>query len=250
MTGLFLPAPVLRAVDQNGAPLPGALLQFYLTGTTTPTNVYTDKTLGTPLSNPVVADAGGLFAPIFLDPTVSYRCQLLTSAASLIRDIDPVAAPTSIAANSITSAMLQAGVAVANIGYTPLNKAGDTATNLLISATSLSPTSAGYLGAPVNEQDANYTLVLADAGRMVRANNAGAMAYTIPASTFPLGATLLIRNCTGSLGVLTITRGSGVVLVGAGGTTNKDWALAVGGIASIIREASNDTWVVTGTGLS
>jgi hypothetical protein len=248
MTGTFLSTPVFRAVDQNGAPLPGALLQFYLTGTTTPTNVYTDKTLGTPLSNPVVADSGGLFVPIFLDPTVTYRCQLLTSSLSLVRDIDPVAAPIAVANNSVTSAMLQAGVAVSNLGYTPLNKAGDTATNLLLSPSVVNDNSAGYLALPINEQDGNYTFVLLDAGKMVRANISSAATYTIPPSTLSK-APIIIRNAASSSAVLTIARGAGVSLYGAGGTTNKDWALAVGGYASITVESTN-TWVISGVGLS
>ena len=250
MTGTYLPAPVLRAVDQNGAPLPGALLQFFLTGTTTPTSVYTDKTLGTPLPNPVVANSGGLFPPIFLDPTVTYRCQLLTAALSLIRDIDPVSAPIAIAANSITSAMLQAGVAAANIGYTPLNKAGDTATNLLLSNTALAPNSAGYMGAPVNEQDSAYTFVLSDAGKMVRGNPSGGIAYTIPPNasvSWPRGTVILVRGVGANS--ITITRGAGVALFGAGGGTNKDWTLAANGLATLINEDTNE-WVVSGVGLS
>ena len=93
MTGTLLPVPSLRAVDANGVPMSGALLQFYLTGTTTPTPVYTSATLGTPLSNPVVANSAGLFPAIYIDPTITYRAQLLTSGLSLVQDIDPVAAP-------------------------------------------------------------------------------------------------------------------------------------------------------------
>ena len=78
MSGNLLSAPVLRATDANGEPISGALLQFFLTTTTTPTPVYTSASLGTPLSNPVEADGGGLFPPIFLDPTVTYRAQLQT----------------------------------------------------------------------------------------------------------------------------------------------------------------------------
>ena len=250
MTGTFLPASVFRAVDANGAPMPGALLQFYVTGTTTPTNVYTDKTLGTPLSNPVVADSGGLFTAIFLDPTVTYRVQLLTPASALVRDIDPVAGPLSLAANTVTAAMLQPGVAAANLGYTPLNRAGDTATNLLLSQTGpVQANSAGYLVTPMNEQDGSYTLLLSDTGKCVRANIGGAATYTVPANLFSGGATILIRNAASSSGVLTIARAAGVSLYGAGGTTNKDWALAPGGFCSIIGEATN-TWCIAGTGLS
>lgn len=241
--------PVLRAVDANGAPMAGAQLQFFLTGTTTPATVYSSAALTVALANPVTADSGGLFVPIWLDPTVTYRVQLLSNVGTVIRDIDPVFAPVTVATNSITSAMLQSGVAVANIGYTPLNKAGDTATNLLLSFSTLSTTSAGYLGAPVNEQDANYTLALLDAGKMVRANITGATAYTVPPNVWPVGTGILIRNAASSSGTLTITRGSGVSVYGAGSTTTKDWAMAAGGFATLFQEAAN-VWAISGSGLS
>ena len=252
MTGNLLTMPVLRAVDANGAPLPGALLQFYVTGSTTPTNVYSSASLATALSNPVAADAGGLFAPIYLDPTVTYRCQLLTSAGALIRDIDPVAAPMTIAGNSITAAMLQAGVATANLGYVPVNKAGDTATNLLLATTALASNSAGYLGAPLNEQDASYTFALTDAGKLVRGNPGSAIAWTIPPQAsvaWTAGTVVVVRNAS-ITATITLTRGAGVTLYAAGSGANKDWALGPNGLATLIYEYANNSWVVTGTGLS
>jgi hypothetical protein len=249
MSGAFLPVSVFRAVDQNGAPMAGAMLQFYVTGTTTPANVYTDKTLATPLSNPVVADSGGLFVPIYTDPTVTYRVQLQTSVGAVVRDIDPVAGPLILASNSVTSAMLQSGAALSNLGYTPVNKAGDTATNLLLNTTLVQANSAGFLVTPVNEQDGSYTLLLSDTGKLVRGYITAGAAYTIPPNTFLLGTTILIRNAANSSASITVTRGSGVSLYGAGGSTSKDWSLAAGGLCSIIAETTN-TWVVAGTGLS
>ncbi len=250
MTGTLLPVPALRAVDANGVPLNGALLQFYLSGTTTPTPVYTDKTLGTPLSNPVVSNSAGLFPPIFIDPTVTYRAQLLTSGSSLVQDIDPVAQPETPAAGSITGAMLAAGAALANLGYTPVDKAGDTATNLLLTVAAPSANSAGYLGALPNEQDGNYTFALTDAGRMVRGASPGAFAYTIPpnsAVAFPVVTMILVRSV--GAGVLTITRGAGVTLTIAGSGTSKDVAMAQWGWATLSQEAAN-VWVANGAGLS
>jgi len=251
MTGSLLRAPVFRAVDDNGLPMPGALLQFYATGTTTPANVYTSSALATPLTNPVVADSGGLFPPIYLDPTVTYRCQLLTGAASLVQDLDPVNGPPAIAAGSITAAELAAGVALSNLGFTPLNKAGDTATGLLIAAGGLAANAAGYLGAPVNEQDGGYVFAAADAGKMVRTTSTVATTYTIPpvsAVNWPLGAAIVIRNAGSA--VLTVTRGSGVALYGAGTATNKGWALAGNGLATIVYEQASNQWVISGVGLS
>lgn len=53
---------------------PGAKLYFRATGTSTPQNVYADIDLTTPHANPVVADAEGVFDPIYLDPSLpAYR---------------------------------------------------------------------------------------------------------------------------------------------------------------------------------
>ena len=251
MTGTLLAMPVLRAVDATGAPIAGALLQFYVTGTTTPTPAYTTSALGTPLSNPVVADAGGLFAPIYLDPAVVYRVQLQTAGGSVIRDIDPVNAIFTPGANTITNAMLQAGVAVANLGYTPANKAGDTLTNSLVAFSSLAANSSGYLGLPVNEQDASYTTVLLDAGKMVRATSGSGIAYTIPpvaAVAWPVGTAIGFRNA--GAGVVTMTPGAGVTFMKSGATaTAATIALAQGAMVTAVMEATN-AWVFSGSNMT
>jgi hypothetical protein len=259
MAGNLLPAAVWRAIDQNGLTMAGAKLQFYLTGTTTAASVYANATLATALSNPVVADGAGLFPAIYLDPTVTYRMQLQTSGGQVIADVDPVSVTVTEATLAQVNAGLVTGVYVspaklaawtgiaAALGYTPLNKAGDTATNLTLAFSSFASNSAGYLGAPVNEEDVAYTFALSDSGKMVRANNGAAMAYTIPPSTFPVGTAIVVRNV--GAGVVTITRGSGVSLMLAGSGTSKDVALAQWGFATLIQEATN-SWVISGTGIS
>jgi hypothetical protein len=262
MAGTFLAQPMVRAVDSNGAPMNGALLQFYVTGTTTPTNAYTSSTLGTPLSNPVVSDSAGLFVPIYLDPAVTYRVQLKTSGGSVVQDIDPVSASVVEATLAQVNVGAATGVYVSPaklagwtgiataLGYNPLNKSGDTATNLLIANSALSVTSAGYMGLPVNEQDANYTLILADAGKLVRANSGAGIAYTVPPNAsvpYPVGMAIAVRNV--GAGVLTVTRGAGVTLTIAGSGTSKDVAVAQWGVATFVQETAN-AWVIAGTGLS
>jgi hypothetical protein len=54
-------SPVVRATDANNLALSGAKWFFYTSGTTVPALAYADAILLTPLSNPVVADSGGLF---------------------------------------------------------------------------------------------------------------------------------------------------------------------------------------------
>ncbi len=53
------PYPRFRAVDDNNEPLVGGFVYSYVPGTSTPKSLYTDQTLGTPHSNPVVLDANG-----------------------------------------------------------------------------------------------------------------------------------------------------------------------------------------------
>lgn len=88
MAELFtLPA---RATDSNGDTLSGAKLYFYRTGTTTPQNVYSDATLETQRTNPVLADGGGKFPSIYMDPSLAYRavCKSADDVTTLY-DIDP-----------------------------------------------------------------------------------------------------------------------------------------------------------------
>lgn len=252
MTGSLLPVSVFRAVDSSGNPMSGALLQFYLTGTTTPTPVYTTSALSTPLSNPVVADSGGLFAPMYLSPSVTYRMQLKTSTGSIVQDIDPVAAPFTPSAGSISASMLASGAAVSNIGYTPMNEAGDTATGeLIIGYTLSSPPNAksvGFRGTPLVTKNAVATFAADDAGKMWRHTDATAYAWTIPPNSsvaFPDGTIFAVRNI-GS-GIITLTRGAGVTLTLAGAATSKDVAFAANGYGALIREAS-DVWLFSGTG--
>lgn len=57
MAGL-MPAYILREWNNDGKLLVGGKIWFYQSGTLTPKTVYTDFTLSTPLSNPVILDAG------------------------------------------------------------------------------------------------------------------------------------------------------------------------------------------------
>ena len=90
MAGSIFVRPKVAPINAGGVPYSGAKYTFYLTGTSTPASVYTDSALTTPHSNPVVADANGVFAPIWLDGSVSYRARLTTSSDVLIEDVDPV----------------------------------------------------------------------------------------------------------------------------------------------------------------
>lgn len=69
-------------------PADGALLNFYDTGTYNRRDTYTDSGAGTPHSNPVVADASGVFPAIYLDGT--YRVVLTDKNAVQYEEEDGI----------------------------------------------------------------------------------------------------------------------------------------------------------------
>lgn len=87
--GLFIPATT-RAENANGATLSGAKWYFYDSGSLDLAPIYTTSARTVQHANPVVADAGGKFANIYLNPSVTYRAVLKNASGSeTYFDIDP-----------------------------------------------------------------------------------------------------------------------------------------------------------------
>lgn len=103
MAGSIFVRPKAAPISSSGAPYAGAKYYFYATGTSTLQSVYTDSALTTPHANPVVADGTGTFAPIWLDPTKTYRAKLTTAAGVLLEDVDPVDSRATAAGNIVVT---------------------------------------------------------------------------------------------------------------------------------------------------
>ncbi|MET1083772.1 MAG: tail fiber domain-containing protein [Burkholderiales bacterium] len=89
MAQLFT-TPFQTTLDANANAVSGAQLQFYVSGTNTPTPVYADAELTTPLASPVIADSAGRFVPIYLNPQIKYRVVVADASGAVIRDVDPI----------------------------------------------------------------------------------------------------------------------------------------------------------------
>jgi len=63
----FNPAPQFFYSGTPAAPLAGGLMYFYVPGTTTPKDTYSDNALTTPNTNPVVLSSSGVLPNVFLD---------------------------------------------------------------------------------------------------------------------------------------------------------------------------------------
>jgi hypothetical protein len=73
-------------IDTDGSPLSGGQLFFYVTDTSGLNDTYTDSSLGTANSNPVILDTSGTIPDVYLDPGVIYRVQILRANGTLFDD--------------------------------------------------------------------------------------------------------------------------------------------------------------------
>lgn len=80
---------IVTVFDDNGNPVPGALLYVYNPGTTTPRTVYTDDGLTIAHTQPIEADSAGKFSVIYL-PTGTYKYKLTDANGVEIRTVDDV----------------------------------------------------------------------------------------------------------------------------------------------------------------
>lgn len=76
MSGSRFVSPYFTWDYPSGEPIPGSLLGFFISGSTTPAPTYSDVNLTVPNTNPVVADGNGVFPSIFLSPAATYKVVL------------------------------------------------------------------------------------------------------------------------------------------------------------------------------
>lgn len=87
-----LAQPRMQVFDSDGAPLAGAQMEFYESGTSTPKDTFSDDGLTAANTNPVLADSAGRFGEIFL-ASGDYKVILKDSGGVTIWTADPVRAP-------------------------------------------------------------------------------------------------------------------------------------------------------------
>jgi hypothetical protein len=109
----------------------------------------------------------------------------------------------------------------------------------------------GYKGLPQNSQSANYTLVLADAGKHIfhPVGDNNARTFTIPANSsvaFPVGTAITFINM--SVANVTIAITTDTLTLSAAGTSGSR-TLATNGSATCVKITSTQ-WLISGSGLT
>lgn len=106
-------------------------------------------------------------------------------------------------------------------------------------------TSVGYRGIPQNTQSADYTLVIADAGKHIYSNNTAVQTVTIPTNAsvaFPIGTTITIVN-RGTSQILLGVSGVSVIPNGSASATPYP-TIAVNNSVQLLKTGTN-TWQST-----
>jgi len=113
----------------------------------------------------------------------------------------------------------------------------------------------GFRNVPVNSQSAAYTLVLADAGKVIfhPASDNNARTFTIPAASsvaYPIGTAVTFINLAATASTIAIT--TDTMYLSSAGTTGSR-TLAQYGSATAIKVSglsSSGVWIISGSGLT
>lgn len=144
-----------RITDANGAPVSGALLNFYEAGTTTRKDTYSDSNKTIPNANPVVCDAGGLPPDIFYGEG-AYKLVITTSAGALIDEQDnfvyglDAAVSTALSSASASAFRLNIG------GQADINAAIDYGMSTAADATARTTAANNAIAAGISERRSVY----------------------------------------------------------------------------------------------
>ena len=166
----------------------------------------------------------------------------LASLAIVNADVDAGAAiaKTKLAALAIVNADVDAAAAIAGTKVSPDFGSQNTTTTGSVTGDTL----VGRHGrAPTNTQGSTYTLVLADAGKVVKA----AGNVTIDQNVFADGDMLVIYNSTSS--DITLIQGTSFTLRLAGDAGTGTRTIAQKGVCTVINVAANEA-VAGGIGVS
>ena len=116
---------------------------------------------------------------------------------------------------------------------------------VLVATGTVGADSIGYRGAPQNAQTAAYQLALTDNGKHISITTGGVTIPANSAAAFPIGATVVIYNNSGSSQTIAITTDT---LRQAGTNNTGTRTLANYGLATCVKVAST-VWAITGAGL-
>jgi hypothetical protein len=248
--------------DQTGAPMMGAQYWFYEIGTSTPKDTFTDRTLTVANSNPVYADAYGIFPPIWLDDSgVDYRAKLVNALGETQHIVDGLVSGNSATdlltriktvdgTGSGLDADLLDGIEAAAFAQLAQSQTVSGAWNFTTGAT-LFGLATGFRNIPIKRKTAQHTLELSDQGYCIAITTGGILIPTQASVTWPVdgGTAICVYNDSGSNQTIAAVTPATTTLRLAGSATTGSRTLAQRGNA-LLWNANADEWLIYGAGVS
>ena len=156
-----------------------------------------------------------------------------------------------IATSQITGNLLTANCVTGNNIVSLGTPTSGTLANCTVDGTD----SVGFRNVPINDESADYTLVLADAGKVIfhPSSDNNARTFTIPAASsvaYPIGTALTFINLAATASTIAIT--TDTMYLSSAGTTGSR-TLAQYGSATAIKVSglsSSGVWIISGSGLT
>lgn len=211
--------------DNSGEPLNGGILRTYITTTSTPTPTYSNAALTISNGTYIVLDSAGRSpVDIFLDPAVTLKVTLETSAGVVLWTRDPV---VDLAANINASVQVYAGNPNTHVagnagtpGSTGASMVYDITNGILYICTTTGNAASAVWTAVSNSFTGNediytatQTLTAANVGRVATANSASAITFNLTAAaTIGAGKIQSVKNI--GVGLLTIDPAGGELIEG------------------------------------
>jgi hypothetical protein len=171
----------------------GSTYQFFLSGSSTPANVYQDGALTTPfpITGFVTADSYGRFPPIYLDTSVIYLVQFYDSTNTLRWQVDPYTPPLATVGTSALSAY---GFQIAATGEMTLDapNSGGTGVTLTLNAGAL-----GSAPLQISSTQAGNSALIVNSSATTGAHTATFVATNKPGTAASSPAGWLPITCDG-----------------------------------------------------
>ena len=218
-------------LDNNGDPLVGGQIIFYLAGTSTITSTFTDSTGATAHSSPIILNARGeVTGSIWLTPGQLYKARLFDSTGVLIREFDNISGinDTSSTGAAATGEWIGSLTPV-YLSSTSFSVAGDQTATLAKYRRTKSIVSAGIVYGTITSATygAGVTTIVQDNDTIALDSGLSSFQYGIlsPVNksylpSVPSGSILAFHNATAPLGwtqITTYTNNMMRVVAGAGG---------------------------------
>lgn len=130
-------SPFVPSFDSNGLPGAGYQLRFRYTGSDNAAPIYSDASLTTPMTNPVVANGAGRVDPIYLDDTIVYRVDFLNASGVEIDSVDPFVPGETVAYTELASIVAAVSAAANSASASAAASAASSASSAAAAASSV-----------------------------------------------------------------------------------------------------------------